>query len=454
MKSHIVAGALAALFLGGCVSSPPEKFDDVRRAVAQRGQPEVYWVGHDAGQDKIDKAVAARLAQPISADDAVRIALLNNHDLQADLDGLGIARADVIAAGLLPNPMLSVVPRFPDKAPSGVDLEISVEADFIGILTMPARHKLAEMQYEQAKLKAAASVLDLASRTRIAFYRWQAAQQMLELRKTDLEAANAAAELSQRQRDAGNISDLELAGQQAMLQKARLDLNSAEAGLSDQREELNALMSLSDSQINWTAAGSLPETGADDLGNLDMESLALSQRIDLAAAKQQVLADAQALGVAKDVRFFPSGSIGFDTEKNPDGQTVTGPMLSIPLPLMDQGQATTLRAQARFEQSGQRYTALEAQIRSDIRRLGARMQSARARSEMIRATLLPLHQRLVDESLREYNGMLLGVFQLLQVRQNQINANQQYLESLRDYWIARAQLLAAVGGTFQERKQP
>ena len=121
------------------------------------------------------------LAHPLSEDEAVRLAILNNHDLQAQLSELGIARAQVIQAGMIPDPTLMLMPRFPDKPPSGVDFEISVEGDLISLLALPARKKLAKAQYKQAVLKTADAVVDLAARTRAAYCKAAAARFVADL---------------------------------------------------------------------------------------------------------------------------------------------------------------------------------------------------------------------------------------------------------------------------------
>ena len=43
--------------------------------------------------------------------------------------------------------------------------------------------------------------------------------------------------------------------------------------------------------------------------------------------------------------------------------------------------------------------------------------------------------------------MLLGTYQLLQTKQNEVNAYREFIEALRDYWTARADLERATGGT-------
>ena len=42
--------------------------------------------------------------------------------------------------------------------------------------------------------------------------------------------------------------------------------------------------------------------------------------------------------------------------------------------------------------------------------------------------------------------MLLGVFELLEAKQNEIDAGRAYVAALTDYWTARAELERAVGG--------
>jgi hypothetical protein len=49
------------------------------------------------------------LAAGLSEDDAVAIALWNNAAFQADLAALGVARADLVEAGLLRNPTLQLL---------------------------------------------------------------------------------------------------------------------------------------------------------------------------------------------------------------------------------------------------------------------------------------------------------------------------------------------------------
>jgi cobalt-zinc-cadmium efflux system outer membrane protein len=114
--------------------------------------------------------------------------------------------------------------------------------------------------------------------------------------------------------------------------------------------------------------------------------------------------------------------------------------------LFDQGQAAIPRAAAIVRQSRQRYAALAAEIRSQVRAARLRMMNARNMAELYHDQVLPTQQRLLHETQLRYNGMLSGVFQLLQAKRDQIDAAVEYVQSLEAYWIARADLERAIGG--------
>src|SRR4029450_3612038 len=85
-------------------------------------------------------------------------------------------------------------------------------------------------------------------------------------------------------------------------------------------------------------------------------------------------------------------------------------------------------------------------IRSQVRRTRTRMLQARALAEHYWTVLLPLRVRVLQQTQLEYNAMLVGVFQLLVAKRDEIDAGRGYIEALRDYWIARTDLESAVGG--------
>ena len=128
------------------------------------------------------------LARPIGADEAVQIALLNHPRLQAEYERLGVAQADLVEAGLLRNPVFSAVVRWPQGG-GGPNVELSVAADFLDVLFVGARKRVAQAEFEHEKLTIADAVVAHAADVRSAFYELPGAQQMLELRRTSVSAS-------------------------------------------------------------------------------------------------------------------------------------------------------------------------------------------------------------------------------------------------------------------------
>src|SRR5437764_370828 len=183
--------------LAGCPAAPPG-----RAGV----DPDVIRWDRDSSDDRAAReAVRGLLAQPLTADAAVQVALLNNANLQATYEDLGIAQADLVQAGLLKNPVFSGQIRFPadPKAP----IEADVFYDFVSLLTLPLRQKVAAAQFDAAKRRVTGAVLDLAADTPSAYYMLQGAEQMLEMRRQVAQATEASAEAAREIRRAGNITE-------------------------------------------------------------------------------------------------------------------------------------------------------------------------------------------------------------------------------------------------------
>ncbi len=455
MKLHFVSGfslACALALLSGCASVPEKGgFDEVEKLVSERISKKVIWNQGTEDDRAVTQAIRDLLQKEISVDDAIQIALLNNHNLQATYEELGVAQADLVQAGLLRNPTLGFEMRFPGSPTS--PLEIHVLQDFVDLFTMPMRKRAAGAAFESSKLRVANAVVGIAADVRSAFVRLQGSMQMLEMCHTIVEAADASLEAATRIHEAGNMTDLDLANETAMNSQARLDLAVAESEVVDLREALNRLMGLWGEDTRWTLASRLPELPSEEHDAKGLESLAMSQRLDLGAARQEVQVQAESIGISRIEGIFPDLGLGAHLEREPDGTTTTGPSLDISLPIFNQGQPAAAAAQARLRQSAQRFAALAVEIRSDVRRSWARLVSARSRAAYYQKTVIPLRHRIVEETQLEYNGMLVGVFPLLQAKQAEIDAGRNYVQALTDYWSAAVDLERAVGGPLQQKPE-
>src|SRR5688500_9715125 len=124
MKQHSVSAfVFVAAFFGGCAADPRADFAAVQQSVAARsGGKRLQWMRDKAGAADSTREVQALLKRQLTADTAVQIALLNNRSIQAELEELGIARADYLQALLPGNPNFSGFLRYPDRPPFGANI--------------------------------------------------------------------------------------------------------------------------------------------------------------------------------------------------------------------------------------------------------------------------------------------------------------------------------------------
>lgn len=430
--------------VSGCASvNLNAGFSEVGTVVEERAAATIVWNRGTELDPEAAETLRALLQTKFTADDAVQIAMLNNRDLQATYTDLGVAQADLVQAGLFRNPILDAAVLFPL---SGVrpDLQLSVVISFLDALYVPLRKRVASARFEEAKLRITGAVLDLATQVRRAFHEHQANEQMLELRQAIVQALTASWDVSRRLHEAGNITDLDLARDRAAAEVSRLALRSAEIVVRQSREHLNDLMGTWGEQTGWEIDGRLPDIPAEAVPVNGLEQVALSRSIDLSQARHRIITAGQQLGYDRATALMPETELGVGAERE-EGWKV-GPVLSVPIPLFDQGQARVGRAVAELRRAQQEYYALAVRVRATARAVRDRMLGARDRALYYRDILLPLQERIVNEAQLQYNAMQIGIFHLLRDRERQIETGVAYVEALREYWLAQADLLHISSG--------
>lgn len=441
-----LAVALPLAFVGCTSTNPKAAFDDVGKHVSARSGQEVRWMNDDATRDEIEKAVETLLQTNLTAQSAVAIALLNNRTLQAEFESIGVSQAELAQAARLRNPQFSGFWRVPTHGSTVVNAEYSLAQEFLDLLTLPARKKIAARNLEATKLRVAHEVLNLANETQAAFYTVQARYQLTNRLALIVEVNEAAADIAKRQHDAGNITDLELQNQQAAYAQSRLDLARAQVQARADRERLNRLLGLWGKQTVWQLAGELPSLPEKELPLENLESIAVSRRLDLGAARAEVVNVLSALKLKKSVRWIPAASIGVNAEHDLDHSWVVGPSLDLEVPLFDQGQPELARLSAEYRRAQRNFEALAVNVRSEVREARDTLIAARDAADYFNKVLLPQRQRILRETLLQYNAMQKSNFELLAAKEREQLAEREAIEALRDYWITRAELERAVGG--------
>lgn len=437
--------ALLLLALGACGPSLRDHVSAVGTLAQVRRLPALR-----EGQVAESPADEVRtiLRAPIDANAAVRIALLNNRELRAKLRELGIVAGQVVQAGLMANPLVDIelVPERDSK------LELRVEYDLTSIIMAPLRRQAMQYDLEAARLDAAGSVVQLGYEVRTRFYAFSAALQQLTLAKQSLDALAASRDAAQALLEAGNTNELAASSQIAAYERARVSVAKLELSVAEQREQMQRLLGLHGEQTEWSAQPNL-EGAPDQLSVADdLERRALEANLDLRASHKRLSGLAKQTGVARTAVWLPDVTADVhalqtkvESDRSKDHWRAAGGF-SVVVPLFDRGQGHISALEAQFDALLERYQGLAIATRSAARDARNRLVSAHARAHQYQTVILPAQTKVMEQSVLQYNAMQLGVFQLLQARQELLDVQLSYVDTLREYWSAVAELEALTQG--------
>ncbi len=448
---HSVACVLASLILGRTLAAD-QPFAGVVQTVRQQTGRTVGWQLDAAAREQAQAQVRAALRRPLTLPVAVQISLLHNRGLQATFEEIGLSYAELRQARVLSNPEVDFAAKFPDRAPKSAKLEWTVAQNFVDLVMLPMRTRVARHQLVAAQLRVSDEVVKLVAEVKAAFYTVQADVALIGRLRAMRDAQRVSLEFAQKLHQAGNITDLRLAQEQAAEGQARLEMTMAEAEGREHREKFNRLLGLSGEETAWRLAGTLPAVPNSEPDLRGVETLAVGRRLDLAAARAEVEATAQTLGQERNLRFLPSLTLGITGEREPDRSNLLGPAVRFSLPVFDQGGARVARGESRQRLAERKYEQLSINLRADVRELRDRLLSHRETTRFYRDEVLPTRQRILSLTLLNYNAMLTGAFELFNAKREEIEAERASLKATRDYWITRAELERAVGGDLSGRR--
>jgi cobalt-zinc-cadmium efflux system outer membrane protein len=448
MKRLVMFTSIAWLMLGCGKVSPRPAMADVNDLVRGRSGHSVDWVEDPVEFERRRETVAALLQEPLTTQTAVQIGVLNNRWVQAELEEISIAQADLVQAGLVSNPSFGIGILFAHSSEHVNKQEFSLTQDLLDFVLLSPRKKIAVNELERTKLNVATELLDFIARVKRAFYLLQSSVQLANRLKLILEINEAGADLAQKQFEAGTLNELDLANQQALYQETRASLAQEEIQIQLNREQVNRLLGLWGDLTRWEIVKQLPPIPEQDLSLPEWETIALERRLDLAASRLGVNVLRKALSLKKKTRFFPLGiEFGIENKREPKNIYLTGPTLSIALPIFDVGRASVARLEYQIRQAERQLEVLTINARADVREARDWLLSSRELARYYRETLLPQRVRILDLTQRQYNMRLMGTYDLLIAKQSEVSTERAYVETWRDYWLARTQLERAVGGT-------
>lgn len=451
--------------LAGCVSfSPDGGMNEVAQGVGRETGPgigkNVVKISSVAQAQQAKEQVAALLAAPLSADAAVQVALLNNRDLQAAYNDLGISEAAYVQASLPPNPGISLM----NIGGTGVaNFEMRLIGDILSLITLPRRTAIAADQFARARQQAVASTLTLATDTRRSYIRAVAAQQQVGFLDQARSTVDAAVRLNMQLGQAGGGDQLDQAELAAFY--AELSARMAQARLTARRERetLIRLMGLWGGDTSFNLPAELPPLPGAPESMAAVEIEAINRRVDLIMARYDVAALAKSLSLTEATRYISMLQLAgiFNSESaNPLTNTNTqinrgGAQLDFQLPIFDTGEARTRAARETYMRALNRLAAKAVNARSEARIAYDTYRGTYDIARFWRDRVLPLRQAVSREVALRYNngvlaseGLRVDLFRFFVDARVRIGATASALDARRDFYLAAADLQAAlsIGG--------
>lgn len=438
-----MALALSTVILTGCATfSKDGGIDSVNELTKVRTGQSVQQSNTENQQSGTDKAVNELLSKSLTADTAVQIALMNNKGLQASLAELGIAEADLVRAGRMGNPSFS----FSRLRGEITEIERSIMFDLVGLLTIPLRSNIEQGRFEQAKLQAAIAAVRVAADTRRAYFNAVAAQQTVQYMEQVKTAAEAGSELAARMAKVGNWSKLDQSREQVFYADAMTQLARATHNAKASREQLARMLGLWGNKTAFKLPERLPDLPKIPKETTDIEQQAMQQRLDVQMAKRNSEATASALGLSRATGFINVLHAGYANMSETGEPRANGYEIELELPIFDWGRSRTAKAEAIYMQSIHRTAETAIRARSEVLEAYSAYRTAYDVAKHYRDEIVPLRKKISDELLLRYNGMLVGVFELLADSRAQVGSVNTAIEAQRDYWIAETDLQMAING--------
>ena len=402
----------------------------------------------DSQREASQRAADELLGKPLGQDDAVRLALMNSPSMQALLAQHWADSADAAQSGRINNPVLTLA-----RLRSPIEIEISrmLAIGLLDLLTLPQRQRVAQSRIEQTQLQLTASIIESVTQVRQAWVNAVASAQSQQYAKQVNDSAEASAELARRMLAVGNFSKLQRARQQAFYADAVVLWANASQVTTSHREALVRLLGLTDAQAARlqlpTRLAELPD--APRAPN-EVAAAASSGRLDvkMAQASLDAIAKVQGMNLAASFTDIELSVVRNTTTDRVEGKRndLRGFEIALKLPIFDWGD---LRRDASRAQALAAANRLEATVRaagSMLRESYSAYRTAYDTAKHYRDEIVPLRKLIADENVLRYNGMLIGVFELLADSRDQIASVSAAINAQKQFWLTDAALQATLVG--------
>jgi len=430
------------LLLAGCTSLDPKA--DIARAgdtVAARSGVDPLW------NQPWQKELASWDGRaPLKVEQAVMLALRNNREIRVQVESIAAARADLVQAGLLPNPVLSVTLRLPvDSAGGSPIVGASVMQSFTALWLRGGRIKSAEAQLNQTVLGVSDQALRLAAEVKTTHTRLVFGQRALAINDQNLGTLRQTIGTIEARVKSGEGVPLDVNRAKQQLAKAEAERMLVELDLNNNRRRMLELMGFASASDAWLAA---PEDSPknrfprDEAGAM---ALANGQRLDVAAARLLVEARNADLSTEEKSRLKDLAA-GADFERDRDGNKSLGSSVSVGVPVFDWNQAQVAKAGAEARGAWAQYEAVAQRACRETRVAWTEATGLEQLAARYQTDVLAVAEKNLTLAQSSLAAGLADTTVVLDTQREVLEARRTLNDYQRNAALARIALELAVGG--------
>jgi outer membrane protein, heavy metal efflux system len=325
------------------------------------------------------------LADGLTESEAIQIALWNNAQFNSDLAQLGFARADLTQAGLLSNPVFSLLFPIGTK-----QLDALFNFPFEVLWQRPKRVAAAKANLDRVAKSLETNGLNLVRDVRLAYTEVQLAEDRVRLTTNAVEIREQIPTIMEARFRVGDIGEGELKTAQADWRIFQEDRTRFEREAGALKERLRLLLGISAEEKNFEIA---PRDFApiDAVSTEVLMRAARAARPDVRAAELAIEAAGEQAKLEKGRIFNLIGSLDINALGRSPFEV--GPGIGFEIPIFNRNQGNIARAYAQLDQAMRQYVLLQQQIAADIREAQIRLDKSQTLTADIRRNVIPTLER-------------------------------------------------------------
>lgn len=444
----LTAISIAVIAISGCSSvNLNQTMARLNETTAPIIHKQIILATNDEQRKQLNTQADALLNNPLNANTAVELMLVNSPEFQALLaQGYGQS-AQAAQSGRIRNPMFSF-----ERITVGDELEIGrlFSLGLLDLLTTPWRQKSAQFQIEQSQLQLAVQVINQVIQVQEAWINAVATIQKQHYAEQVYENARASAELAKRMEAVGNFTITQRIRQHMFYSDAALGLAMARQQANSTRENLIRALGLNPQQVLKLK---LPERLPALPGTVKQAkevSTKAASRIDVQMAKLAYDAALKASGIHTVSSFIDiETGIRRDSVFDKDSGSKTNPKgfeLDIQLPLFDWGGGRREAFSADLLAKANTLESIMRNVDSSLREHYTNYRTAYDIANHYQSEVIPMLNALTEQNTQRYNGMLIGTFELLEDARNQVRSIESSIDASANFLKAQLALEAAILG--------